>query len=779
MAGKKKKQTRRKKTGRSRRKPVKRPKSAKKRSRLLLYILLPSILIVVIYAIYLDYIIRDRFEGNRWQIPARVYASPMELYAGLGLQRTELIEELKRLNYRKVNNSKEAGTYMTRPGEVLLTSRPFRFWDGSEPSQTLRILFNQQGVSQLEQHPGRESVSLVRLDPVHIASIYPHHNEDRVLVQLTDVPVLLQKGLVEVEDRKFRNHHGIDFIAIARALYTNIKAGKTVQGGSTLTQQLVKNYFLTSERSLTRKINEAMMSALLELHYDKDDILQSYLNEVYLGQDGQRSINGFGLASQFYFGRALKYLKPQQIALLIGLVKGPSYYDPRKHPERATGRRNLVLDIMHERGLLDKKDRDKYKKSPLTVTRVQKSAVTAYPAFLDLVKRQLRRDYADEDLSSAGLRIFTTLRSDIQLKTEQALSGKLTALERGYRLADGRLQGAVIVTDVNSAEVLAIVGDRRPRYTGFNRALDAVRSIGSLVKPAVYLAALMTDKYTLASLLDDDFLEVEQDHEDQAWAPQNYDKQYHGQVPLFQALAHSYNVATVRLGMDIGLSSVVNLLSELGVRRPVNRFPSTLLGTLALSPLEVAQMYQTLANSGFYSPLRSIRAVLDINGEPLNRYPLSVSQVVDAEDSLLINYGLHLVTQFGTAGQLRSLLPQGLQAAGKTGTTDNLRDSWFAGYTQDYLSVVWLGHDDDKPTKFTGSSGAMQVWAALFNKINAQPLQLDVTDDIEMAWIDVQTGNRTDENCKNAVELPFKRGTVPEQFSDCSPAIIDWLNRIF
>ncbi len=773
MAAKKKKQTRRKKTGRSRRKPV------KKRSGWLRYILLPALLLFVVYAIYLDYIVRDRFEGRRWEIPARVYASPLELYAGLGLSKAALLEELKRLNYRRVSNPKEAGTYMSRAGEIQLSSRPFSFWDGAEPSRRLRIQFDQQGVSRVVQLPGQKPVSLVRLDPAHIASIYPRHKEDRILVQLKDVPDSLLDALIEVEDRKFHTHAGIDFIAIARALYSNIRAGKTVQGGSTLTQQLVKNYFLSSERTLSRKINEAIMSALLELHYDKEDILESYLNEVYLGQDGQRSINGFGLASQFYFGRALKYLKPQQMALLIGMVKGPSYYDPRRYPERAMSRRNLVLDIMHERGLLDKKTRDKYKKSPLSVTRAQKSALTAYPAFLDLVKRQLRRDYRDEDLSSAGLRIFTTLKSDIQLQAEQALAGKVTALERGYRLPSGRLQGAVIVTDVNNAEVLAVVGDRRARYTGFNRALDAVRSIGSLIKPAVYLAALKTGKYTLASMLNDDFLEVEQEHEDETWAPQNYDKEYHGQVPLFQALANSYNVATVRLGLEVGLSRVVSLLSDLGVRRPVNRFPSTLLGTLALSPLEVAQMYQTLANSGFYSPLRSIRAVLDINGEPLNRYPLSVSQVVDASDSLLINYNLHLVTQFGTASQLQGLLPQGLKAAGKTGTTDNLRDSWFAGYTQDYLSVVWLGHDDDSPTKFTGSSGAMQVWASLFNKIDAQPLHLDVTDTIEMAWVDVLSGNRTDENCKNAVELPFKRGTVPDQFSDCSPAIIDWLNRIF
>ncbi len=773
MAGKKKTQRRRKKPVRSRR------KQPRKKRKIWRYILLPAVLVFIAYAIYLDVSIRDRFEGNRWEIPARVYASPLELYPGLALQKSALLAELKRLNYRRVNKPNEPGTYRVQGAAVTLISRAFAFWDGEEASRQLRIQFDQSGVQRIEQLVTRESISLARLDPAHIASIYPRHNEDRILVQLKEVPVLMQQALIAVEDRKFKRHPGIDVSAIARALYSNIKAGKTVQGGSTLTQQLVKNYFLTSERTLSRKINEAMMAVLLELHYDKDDILESYLNEVYLGQDGQRSIHGFALASQFYFGRKLKHLKTEQIALLVGMVKGPSYFDPRKHPKRATRRRNAVLDVMHERGLLDKNERNRFKKSGLNVNSAQKAALTRYPAFLDLVKRQLRRDYRDEDLSSAGLRIFTTLRPDIQLKTEQALSGKLKALERGYRLTAGRLQGAVLVTDINSAEVVAVVGDRKPRSSGFNRALDAVRPIGSLVKPAVYLAALKTQQYSLASMLNDDFLRVEQAHEDKDWTPKNYDKEYHGQVPLFQALAHSYNVATVRLGMDVGLSAVIDMLYDLGVRRPINKFPSMLLGTLALSPLEVAQMYQTLAASGFYSPLRSIRAVLDINAEPLNRYPLSVSQVVDAEDSLLINYGMHLVTKFGTASQLSSLLPQGLNAAGKTGTTDKLRDSWFAGYTQDYLSVVWLGHDDDKPTRFTGSSGAMQVWASLFNTIDAQPLQLESDDAIEMTWIDIQSGNRTDGHCQNAIQLPFRRGTAPQQHSGCSHNIIDWFKKVF
>lgn len=773
MAVKKKKQVKRRQSSKARRQTVKRIR------KYFFYAVLLVLLFVAAYAVYLDFSIRERFEGKRWKIPARVYASPLELYAGLGMDRKAILQELKRLNYRKLKTPTEQGSYRLSREEIILSSRSFSFWDGEEPSQKLRIQFDEGSVSRVEQADSGATISLARLDPAHIASIYPSHNEDRILVQLKNVPTLLTQGLIEVEDRKFNSHFGIDFVAIMRALYSNIKAGKTVQGGSTLTQQLIKNYFLSSERSLSRKLNEALMAGILEIHYDKDDILESYLNEVYLGQDGRRSIHGFGLASQFYFGRALEYLQPQQHALLIGLVKGPSYYDPRRHPVRAKQRRNLVLDVMYERGLLTKEENKRYKQSALAVIKAQKNSVTAYPAFLDLVKRQLRRDYRDEDLSSAGLRIFTTLNSDIQLKAEKALSGKLKALERSQRLKPGRLQGAVTVTDVNSAEVLAIVGDRRVRYSGFNRALDAVRAIGSLIKPAVYLAALQTNNYTLASLLDDDYLAIEQPQKDELWAPKNYDKEYHGQVPFIQALAQSYNVATVRLGMDIGLDSVIDTLVDLGVTREVRHYPSTLLGTLAMSPLEVTQMYQTLANAGFYSPLRSIRAVLDAQGEPLNRYPLSVSQVVDQRDSFLINYALHQVTTTGTAQQLVNLLPEGMQVAGKTGTSDDLRDSWFAGYSQDYLSVVWLGHDDDKPTRFTGGSGAMQVWARLFNSINAQSLQLELPEDVEMAWIDGLTGNKTEESCENGLELPFKLGTVPEQTTSCNPGVIEWLDRIF
>ena len=774
----KKKRAARKKTPRkkSTRRKSSRRKSGISKLRILKYLLLASLVIGTIYTIYLDFTIRNRFEGNRWEIPARVYARSLELYEGLHINPADLKYELAKMRYRKTDYPKAPGSYSVHNNEYIIVTRPFHFWDGEEPSQRLRMTLDNQVVTKLEHATTREALSIVRLDPVYIASIYPRHNEDRILVQLKDVPPLISRTLIEVEDRNFTKHHGIDYMAIGRALYANIRAGRAVQGGSTITQQLVKNYFLTNKRSLTRKINEAMMATLLEFHYDKNDILESYLNEVYLGQDGQRSINGFGLASQFYFGRRLKNLKPHHAALLVGLVKGPSYYDPRKHPKRAKKRRNLVLDILAERGVISGELRNEYQSQPLGVIKARGNSAAAYPAFIDLVKRQLRRDYNDDDLSSAGLRIFTTLNPVVQNKAEKALTNKLNALEKGYNLPSDRLQGAVIVSNVSNGEVQAIVGDRKPRFSGFNRALDAIRSIGSLIKPAVYLSALNRDDYSLATLIDDEALQVEQ--REGVWEPQNYDHEYHGQVPLFLGLVNSYNIATVRLGMQVGLSTVVNMIKDLGVNRPINAFPSTLLGTISMSPLEVAQMYQTLAGAGFHTPLRSIRAVMDAHDKPLNRYPLSVTQVLKPEDALLINHALHLVTRMGTAKQLKTLLPEGMHVAGKTGTTDNLRDSWFAGFSRDYLSVVWMGHDDDKPTRFTGASGAMQVWAKLMSSIQAQALDFAANDNIEYAWIDIETGKRTDEGCGHGVELPFKTGTVPEEEVGCSGGLSGWFERI-
>ncbi|MDH5435298.1 MAG: penicillin-binding protein 1B, partial [Gammaproteobacteria bacterium] len=606
-----------------------RKRSPRKQGRLSWKIRLILVLgvISVVYLGYLYFLIISNFEGRRWALPASVYARPMELYEGMSMSSLRFVTELKRLGYTHVAAPDQPGSYNQRGNVFYLTTRPFDFWDGSEPSQAYRLTFSDQKVSDISLVRGNTKPGVFRLDPVLIGKIYPAHNEDRVLVKLEEVPERLINALIATEDRAFYKHPGIDVRAVFRALMVNMKAGETLQGGSTLTQQLVKNYFLTSDRTIWRKLNEAIMSILLELNYDKGDILESYINEIYLGQDGKRSIHGFGLASQFYFNKPLSELKLPQIATLVSLVRGASYYDPRRHPERALARRNMILDLLVSQKKINARFATAAKNSPLGVVPKFSGQVTSVPAFMDLVKRQLRRDYRTEDLTSEGLRIFTTLDPHVQKASEQSLSQRIKRLGQDFASVPQDLQGAVIVTDRNSGEVLAVVGGRDAQFAGFNRALDAVRQVGSAIKPAVYLAALsQQDKYHLGTILDDSPFTYQSN--DEEWAPKNYDGQFHGQVALYKALANSYNVPTARMALDVGIDNVIKTIRQLGVKRALNIYPSIVLGAAALAPIELTQMYQTLASGGFHLPLRSIRAVLSMNGEPLSRYPLSVEQVV-------------------------------------------------------------------------------------------------------------------------------------------------------
>jgi len=339
------------------------------------------------YVTWLDFQVRHQFTGKRWSLPARVYARPLELYAGLELSAEQFLSELKALHYRPVSNPTSSGQFSRNGNEFQLLSRPFDFWDGQESSRNLRLSFSGTRLAKLSEGNNSQPVSLARLDPVLVGSFYPAHNEDRVLLQLDEVPVSLTDALISIEDRGFYSHHGVAPLAIVRALVANIRAGGVVQGGSTLTQQLVKNFFLSSERSLVRKVNEAIMALLLEWHYSKDEILEAYLNEVYLGQDGNRAIHGFGLASYFYFERPLTELSVDQYALLVGLVKGPSYYNPRRHPERALARRERVLDVMSQLSLISTEEAATAKSRKLGVSPFNRKAINTFPAFLELVRR--------------------------------------------------------------------------------------------------------------------------------------------------------------------------------------------------------------------------------------------------------------------------------------------------------------------------------------------------------------------------------------------------------
>jgi len=724
-------------------------------------------LVAGLYILYLDHTVRVKFEGKRWAIPARVYARPLELYVGAPLTPAQLTAELRRLGYRKVTHPKHPASWSRNGRRFLIRTRDFQFWDGPQPGRYLDIRFGDGQIRQLKQ-VGRGDLPLLRLEAPEIGSIYPAHNEDRVLVQRNGLPDTLVKALVAVEDRNFYHHYGVDPKGILRAMLANLRAGGLVQGGSTLTQQLVKNLYLTRERSLWRKLNEAIMALLLEGHYSKDEILEAYANEIYLGQDGRRAIHGFGLASHFYFNRPLRELDLPRQALLIALVRGPSYYDPRRHPERAKRRRNLVLKILAEQGVISARQAARASAAALGVTRQRGLGRGSYPAFMDLVRRQLHRDYREEDLTSEGLRIFTTLDPWVQAQAEDALARRLKRLERWKKLPAGKLQGAVVVLDSQSAEVLALVGGRKARFAGFNRALDAVRPIGSLIKPAIYLAALMEpSRYTLITPLADTPLTV-QGSDGRRWSPKNYDHKAHGQVPLHQALAHSYNLATVRLGMALGLDRVAEVLAALGVRRPLNRVPAMLLGAAALSPLEVAQLYQSFAAGGFYTPLRAIREVLDTEGRPLQRYPLTVKQAVPGAPVYLLNRNLQEVVRKGTGRGLKRFLPEHLNVAGKTGTTDGLRDSWFAGFTGDKVAVVWVGRDDNKPAGLTGSSGALQVWGDMMRGMRPQSLELIRPEAVETVWIEPRSLLRSSARCSSARQYPFIKGSAPRLSASCS-----------
>lgn len=733
--------------------------------------LLGFVFLFLTYLGYLDYNVRKQFEGRRWAIPAKVYASPVELYAGYEMSAAQFENLLEQLHYRRDYQLSGVGTYYKKGPYFYLNTRSFTFWDQQQPEMRVRVRFSSNRLSQLIDRSKSRDVAIMRLDPVQIGSFYPTRKEDRVLVRLEDVPKALLQGLFATEDRDFYKHFGVSPKAIARAMWANIRAGSIVQGGSTITQQLIKNFYLTSERSLWRKVNEAFMALILEARYSKDEILQAYLNEVYLGQDGASAVHGFGLAAEFYFGRPLQNLNLKQLATLVALVRGPSYYDPRRAPQRALKRRNLVLEKMRQLGYISVKQANAAKRQPLGVIPYRHHSVNRYPGFMELVRRQLQQEYRDEDLTSEGLRIFTTLDTQVQNILEKTIRVKLKQLEKRPRV--DKLQTAAVVTRRDSGEIVALASGRDRFAAGFNRALDAVRPIGSLIKPVVYLTALQyPEKYTITTLVSDTAIQVK-GSKGKVWTPKNYDKREHGLVELHTALAQSYNLATVRIGMDIGIARTAKTLNSLGVKRPVNLYPSLLLGASPLTPLEVTQMYQTLAGDGFAMPLRAIRAVISSAGEPLQRYPLTVRQTVDPAATFITNTILQEVMSEGTGRYAYSVTSRDLQLAGKTGTTNKLRDSWFAGFSGDYLSVVWIGRDDDKASGLTGSSGALRVWAALMKQIARQPVSLMPPDNIRMVWIDPETGLQANAECPGARQYPYIAGSEPQGLSPCVETTIN------
>jgi penicillin-binding protein 1B len=706
-----------------------------------------AFMLAIAYGGYLAWQATSEFEGRRWDIPAQVYAAPLELYVGRALSAEDLVAELKRLGYREDPRLLGPGTYRVGVGRIELAARGFSFAGDTEPEQLVAITFVGGRIAALRDSRGT-AAPIVRLNPLLIGSLFAAHGEDRLIVAPGDIPPLLTDTLKAVEDRRFDSHFGVDPIAVLRALFVNVSAGEIREGASTLTQQLVRSYFLTNEVAWGRKVREAFMAVALELKYGKSELLHAYVNEIYLGQDGARAIHGFGLASQFYFGKPLSELELHELALLVAVVRGPAYYEPRRHPDRALARRNFVLQRMADEGLASNDAVQHAAEQPLNLAGNQRRGRT-HSAFLGLVRRQLSADYARDDLERTGLVVLSTLDPAVQAAAERALDEGIEALGKNA----ASFEGAVVVTSPHTGEVKALVGGRNASYEGFNRALDARRQIGSLIKPVVYLTALESGRYSLASVIDDAPIVVQLDRRN-SWTPSNFDGEAHGLVPLVRALAESYNLATVRLGLDVGLEPIADTLQRLGLTQKPTLYPSMLLGALALTPIEVAQIYNTLANGGFRVPLRSVRSVVAEDGELKQRYELEIEQAADAGAVYALNHALVQVMERGTGRSVRRGLPDDIVVAGKTGTSDDLRDSWFAGFTDTHLIVTWLGADDNRPIGLTGSTGAAKIWGAVLTALEATSYSAPPPDGVEETWIDYMTGAPTAARCPDAIAIP-------------------------
>lgn len=748
---------------------------------------------VCVYAAYLNGIVLAKFDGALWELPAKVYASPMQLYAGKERSIDSVVAQLKRQGYQSAASPGQPGTFHRDGKRLVVYVRGFDFWGGQQrPPRKISMQFANDTITAFKAVDDKGSLALIRFDPPLIGSIYPNRGADRILVKLSKIPPLIPAGLIMVEDRSFMNNFGISLKGIARAAWVDLIHWDIVAGGSTITQQLVRNLYLSNEQTFVRKLKEAIMAILLDAHYSKPAILEAYINEVYLGQAGSHAIRGFGLASHFYFNKPLDELKPSQIALLIGMIKGPSLYNPRQNPKLARHRRNVVLNVFHRKGLLDTAVWKRAKAAPLGVSSRKSWGNGRYPGFIGLVIHQLQDQYTEEQLTGEGLRIFTTLEPHIQRLAQNVVQKQLKVIEKSYDdIKSGSLQAAAVVTSVQGSRVLALVDGRRAGYAGFNRALDIQRNIGSQMKPVTYLTAMKHPaKYSVITPLDDSPLKVKLEN-GKVWTPHNYSHQSHGTaVPMYYALEHSYNLASARLALQVGIPNVVKTLRQLGFRGNLLATPALSLGAVGMSPFQVAQVYNTIASDGFYKKLTAIKGVTSRLGKPLSAHTLKLKQVIDSSAVYLTTWMMKRVARYGTGAGMYNVLPNTLNVAGKTGTTSDLHDSWFAGFSANRVISVWVGKDDYSSSHLTGAMGALRIWDRIMagahpksltgrppSDIQRIPLALTFRPGRSNAQDFYTMGGNTPQQCPGLPLIPFVKGYVPHGVSACESGILSQARR--
>ncbi len=736
-----------------------------------------------------------RFSHLEAAAPARIFSSPFTLTTGTAVSKENLAERLARLGYRRVeNHPKTPGEYAARFRSLEIYLNAFDYPEGRLEAAPVRLRIGFGRVSGLEDPETGERLDEARLEPESLGVLSGDVHEERTPVALEDLPKTLLDAVVAVEDRRFYRHPGIDPRAVLRALFANVRSGEVVQGGSTITQQLAKNLYPDGgDRTLVRKVWETLAALGLEALRSKGQILEGYLNQIYLAQRGPISIVGVGAASRHYFGKDPRYLDLPESALVAGLIQSPGRYHPYRHPDTARERRNLVLRLMREEGFISAPDEEEADRAPLGLRPEPSHDPRRAPYFIDYVAQELEALGVRDPASRTGLRVFTTLDALLQARAESAVESNLARFEKEFphlrKLPGGEIQGAFVALRPSDGAILAMVGGRNYQRSQFNRVVQAHRQPGSLFKPFVYLAGFRKaqeardSSFTAATVLDDSPLEMEVAGE--PWAPRNFDQEYRGPVSARQALAMSLNVPTIRAAEMIGLRDVVRTARACGIESPLQPVPSIALGTFEVTPLEMASAFTPIATLGARAAPRGITAIVDDRGRSLAIPGPAVEPVISAEAAYLTLDLMRDVVRYGTGAGVGTYGIDG-DFAGKTGTTDDGRDAWFAGLHPDYLAVAWVGFDNNRPLRLGGSALALPIWAQVTARAALDDhRRWERPTGIVEAEVDPTTGLLAGWRCPESVEEIFIAGTAPTQecehaqggFESWATRLLHWFRR--
>jgi len=720
---------------------------------------------------YLRYgvMVDRRLKGERWMVPSRLYARPQVLHDGLVLTPADLVKVLNNLKYEQRNTPQAPGEFSASEKAVVLTPRP----GPDAAGEPVIVLFDKDHVKEIRGQKSKKRYARQTLEPELITYLFDQSREKRRFVKYEELPDNLVKAVLAIEDRRFFSHPGLDPLRIVGAALRNIRAESYIQGGSTITQQLVKNFFLTSERTIRRKAQEALLAFVLERRANKQEILELYLNEIYLGQVGSFSINGVGEAARMYFHKDVGNLTVTESALLAGMIQSPNPYNPYRHPQRATERRNQVIRAMRDEGFIEAATGEAAMAQPLEVEPPTLDSAEA-PYFVDLVSTQLEQRYDNRDLTTQNLSIHTSLDLHLQALAQQALAGGLVNVQKMVRRKQTKalVQGSLIALEPKTGAILALVGGRSYGASQYNRVMQARRQPGSTFKPFVYLAAFEATfddpalpPITPATVVED--APAVFFFEDKEYIPQNYEDTYLGNVTLRRALSKSLNVATVKVAEMVGYERISDLWSKkLGIGATIKPYPAVALGAFEATPFEMATAYSVLANGGLKVEPVAVLKVTNEKGETLEQHnPQPPARVVHEETAFLVTNMLRSVLNEGTGAASRAM-GFTADAAGKTGTTNDLRDAWFAGYTPDLLCVVWVGYDDNAPINLSGARAALPIWVAFMKAALAgtKTRPFDVpAENVIFVDIDKETGLLAAPACPKRISEAFIVGTEPTE----------------